>query len=164
VWPRWTKPFPIRFLDKGWDSVSRRPGIYIIRRRRPVARIGGIDRSGILYIGKSGIVRQRLANFWDSNHTASAFLWWHPEIARILLARRLRRTSDLDRIIPTLTVQVASPIRAGELDRAERAVLYAYLQRYGEAPPLNLSFPNRWKGIPRRRDLFWGEKGIQGRV
>jgi len=40
--------------------------------------------------------------------------------------------------------------------------MFAYIRRFGEAPPLNLNVPKRWDRLPSSQDLKWAEKGISG--
>jgi len=160
---RWHSPARLASLEATWEQLPATPGVYIIRGPKPVRRIGGVDRRGILYVGCASRLRSRLWGFWGCNHTASGFLYQHPHIARLVLGNRVRSVSDVEHQIGRLTFSFATPIRGELLARAERALLFAYLSRFGEPPPLNLSLRRRWHSVPRSSDLRWAERGILGR-
>lgn len=158
---RWSDSVQVRAFDDDWASMPSTPGVYVVRADRPLRRVGGTDRAGILYVGRASRLRSRIWSFWDANHTASGFLWMHPGIARLVLNGRIRTVSDVERELGKLTVRFATPVHRQQLGRAERALLFAYVRAFGEAPPLNLSLPRRWDGTPSAADLRWAEKGLQ---
>ena len=161
---RWSDPVVVKAFDDQWDSMPRTPGVYVVRTGRPIPRIGGLDRAGILYVGRASNVRSRVWSFWSANHTASGFLWTHPGIARLVLAGRVRTVADVEKQLGRLTVRYATPVHGRQLGRAERALLFAYISSFGEAPPLNLSLTKRWDGTPVASDLRWAERGLQRRA
>ena len=116
------------------------------------------------YFFFSGNLRNRIWQFWDANHTASGFLWTHPSIARLVLGQPIRTVSDVEKHVGKLRVRYATPVRGQQLLRAERAILFAYVNAFGEAPPLNLSLARRWEATPTSQDLRWAEKGILHRA
>jgi hypothetical protein len=63
--------------------------------------------------------------------------------------------------LSNLSVKVATPVPAAELEAAERAVLYAYLYRFGERPPLNCNLPQRWGTAPNAEALRWAVGGLE---
>ncbi len=137
-------------------------GIYLIKASRPIQRIGGKDRAGILYIGRASELRRRVWNFLYGYHTASGFLWTHLEVARVVLDdERIRTVTDIENALYRLKVRYSTPILKSRLDRAERALMFAYFSRFGEAPPLNLSINQRWIAKPGQSDLRWAESGIE---
>lgn len=158
---RWSDPVQVRAFYDNWEVMPSTPGVYIIRRDRPLQRVGGTDPSGILYVGRASSIRNRIWSFWDANHTASGFLWTHPSIARLVLNGRIRSVGDVERELGKLTVRYATPVHGHQLGRAERALLFAYFTRFGEAPPLNLNLTSRWAAMPSAPDLRWAEKGLQ---
>lgn len=129
---------------------------------RPIPRIGGIDNTSVVYIGKAKNLRNRLWGFWKANHSASGFLWTHPTMAHIVLDKPIRSVSDVEKYLGKLRVRYSTPIDEFLLDDAERALLFAYIQCFGEAPPLNLSLPRRWDELPPAYHLRWAEKGLFG--
>ena len=136
------------------------PGVYVVRTNSSLRRVGGTDRAGILYVGRASSLRIRIWNFWKADHTASGFLWTYPGIAQLVLNGRIRTVSDVERELGKLTVRFATPVHRQQLGRAERALLFAYVTEFGEAPPLNLSLPKRWDGTPSAADRRWAEKGL----
>ncbi len=158
----WLEPIVLERLDAEWDSVPSSSGVYVIHRRRPVSRLGGVDRRGILYIGKAGNLRERLWQFWYADHGAGWYLWRQPSMARVVLSTgsRTPTITDVENHLGKLSATVAAPIARPFLERAERAALCAYIARFGEAPPLNFSLPQRWGDAPRPEDLRWAERGV----
>ena len=158
----WTGPVRVSSVEGKWESWPATPGVYIIRAGRNIHRLGGTDKTGILYFGKARRLKYRVWSFLKANHTASGFLWTHPEIARLVLDPRIRAVSDVEECIGGLKVAFATPLSAQELERAERALMFSYIRSFGEAPPLNLSVVRRWDLTPPAQDLRWAEAGIDG--
>jgi hypothetical protein len=143
-----------------WESFPRTPGVYVVYSGRPIHRLRGVDSRGILYIGKSTGVRDRLWEFYYIHHPASAFLWVHLPVARIVLGSKMTSKKAVEVALGKLAVRVATPLARIEVDRAERSLLFAYMYEYGESPPLNLTLPGRWKKRPSGRGLQWARSGI----
>jgi hypothetical protein len=159
----WLKPFRIEELDDNWNKMPSTPGVYIIFSKKRLQRVGGVEPAGILYVGKSGILRNRLWQFWDARHPASGLLWDHPKVASKIFGKKLTRKKDVDPFLGNLIVRVATPIRGKrKLEAAEKALLFAYMNRFGELPPLNFSLPGHWDKAPGRRELRWAEEGLWG--
>jgi len=160
----WSHPVKIEAVDDNWDSWPKTPGVYIIRNVGDVPRVGGIDHTGILYIGKSLNLRQRIWQFLDARHTASSFLWTYPTIARLVIDPSIRTADDVEDSLGKLTVRYSTPIQKKQVADAEHALLFTYTNRFGEAPPLNLVLPQRWKDSPTDKKLInWAEIGILSR-
>jgi hypothetical protein len=156
----WSKPLRIGKFDSDWQLMPQTPGVYIIRTSRSIKRIGGTDKSGILYVGRASRIRTRIWNFLKANHTASGFLWTHPSIARLVMGGSIRSVADVEEHLSRLTVRYATPMSGRKLALAERALLFSYINQFGEAPPLNLSLTKRWDSMPSSTDLRWAEFGI----
>ena len=157
---RWSKTRRVSLFDEKWDSMPATPGVYIIKTSHPIHRIGGVDRTGILYVGRTSRMRSRLWQFLDCRHPASGFLWVHIDVARLVLDDRIRTVTDCENRVYKLRVRYATPIYKSRIARAERALLFAYMSRFGESPPLNLSINERWEAKPSQSDLRWAETGI----
>jgi hypothetical protein len=52
------------------------------------------------------------------------------------------------------------PQSSKELNKAERALLFAYMYKFGEPPPLNFNLPGHWKEKPDKMELLWAKKAI----
>lgn len=153
----WPTPFSIGSIEDAWDNASFSPGIYLISLGKSIRRIKRVDNTGILYVGKSSNLCNRLRKFWNCYHPASGFLWDNLKVANIVLGKTFRNKDDLGVFLGKLHVKVANPISRKELEKAERAVLYSYMLRFGELPPLNFSLPRRWRESPEDQDLHWGK-------
>lgn len=158
----WSEPFILETLDASWDTYPASAGVYLIMSDQPIPRIGGTDNKSILYIGKAKNLRNRVSQFRWANHTASGILWTHPTMARIVLNKPIRSVSDVEKYLGELIACYSTPINVDSLERAERALLFAYIQSFGEAPPLNMSLPRRWDELPPAQDLRWAENGLFG--
>lgn len=156
----WLKPMSLDRLDDEWDNAPFSSGIYVVRRTEPVARLGGMDKQGTLYVGKARNLRERLRQMWYADHGASWYLWRQPPLAAIVLSAPIRTVTDVELHLGKLTAVVATPLADELLARAERAVLNAYITRFGEAPPLNFSLPQRWSEPVAPEDLRWAENGF----
>jgi excinuclease UvrABC nuclease subunit len=62
----WQRPFRLNTLYDDWDNAPAYSGVYIIKEDRGIRRIAGTDKAGILYIGKSALLRNRLWGFWTA--------------------------------------------------------------------------------------------------
>jgi hypothetical protein len=90
-------------------------------------------------------------------------LWDFPKVARALLRSNSVAAFDRGREIGRLRAKVAYPIRPVDLNRFERALIFAYFYRYAELPPLNASMPKRWHIVrPSRKLIDWASRGIAG--
>jgi hypothetical protein len=156
----WSKPVMLETLGDNWDSFPTSAGVYMITSDYAIPRIGGSDEKSIIYIGKTKNLRNRLWGFWKANHTASGVLWTHPTMACIVLNKPIRNIRDVEEQLGKLQVCYSTPIDEHLLDRAERALIFAYIQRFGEAPPLNMSLPRRWEQLPQAQDLRWAEEAV----
>jgi hypothetical protein len=157
---KWRSSFLIEILYEGWDDAPSTPGIYVITSGKPINRLAKTDPRGIVYIGESKNLRNRLWSFWYAQHPASGFLWENPDLASKIIGKKCKSHEDVENILGHFTVKVATPIHKDSLDSAERATLYAYIKTYGELPPLNFSLPERWSVLPRDKDLNWGNAGL----
>jgi hypothetical protein len=130
-------------------------GIYQIRivdeqnEPIPISRIGGIDPSGLLHVGRSGhgiesptrTIANRLKEFIQQQHSggktyarAREVLLRFPQFANHQLQAR------------------AMFVKNDEIDIAESRAAWAYLGKYGELPPCNSSLPRAWEDAERVPD------------
>lgn len=148
-------------------SLHQRPlfstGIYIIMRQKAVHRISTVDRNGILYIGQAYNISERLDKYQYAGHKATYFMLKNLKLANVILGEEVKNEDHLYRILGKLKAKVCCPIGRSDLDKAERAVLFAYLETFGELPPLNANLPGSQKNKPREEDLQWARKGIQNK-
>ena len=94
-------------------------------------------------------------------HAATCMLWDHPAVSTKIFGRTCETGTDVTACIGELIVRVAAPITQNMLQRAERAVLYAYLYTFGELPPLNSSTPQRSSNAnPPTDDIAWANEGL----
>ena len=156
---QWLKPFRIGTLESNEKTVPIKPGIYVIMSLKAINRVGGIDRAGVLYVGKAFWLRSRLKKFLYADHIASYLLWRNLKIAQRVLGKKLLSRKSVEHNLGKVYTKVVT-VERKELDTAERAVLVAYMYRYGELPPLNFSLRNRLSHKPSKQILRWAEQGI----
>jgi len=156
----WGEPFCIESLYDRWDTAPSTAGIYVIGCGRPLNRVGRLDPAGIIYVGKSRCLRDRLWTYWYVQHEASGILWENLQLAEALFGKPVRAVTDVVLLIGQSIARVSTPIPPHDLDVAERAVLYAYTLRFGEPPPLNAALPGRWMTAPTAEKLRWAEQGL----
>ena len=160
----WYEPILLETLGAHdvWDFLPASPGVYIIMRGPPIPRIGGTDNKGIIYIGKSKILLDRLWSFWRvRNHIASDFLCAHPTIAQTILNnKQIKKEADVEKSLGNLRVRYCAPIEDSFLEEAEGTLFFAYIGHFGEAPPLNLNLPGRWNKLPTKQALQWAREGL----
>jgi len=158
--PKW-KAFKVNIIDdaKHYDAMEV-PGIYVISTNRSVKRIGGVDRRGILYIGQARDLAKRLDQFHWADHKTSWFLYRKRHIAKMIFGQKIRDDEHLYVLLGEVNVKAAYPLDKKSLNKAERAVLFAYLEKFGELPPLNSNLPGSHDADPDKQDLAWARKGI----
>lgn len=156
----WQEPFQLKTISPNWENAPSGAGIYVVRRDSPIPRVVAEDPKGVLYVGRSKRLRNRLWQLWKANHPASGFLWGHPKLAGEIMGGICRSPKDVVDRVGELTVKVATLMGPSELEDAERAVLYAYFYQYGELPPLNFRLPKRWNEPPSDEWIGWGNEGL----
>jgi hypothetical protein len=133
-------------------------GIYKISFRdengKPVAisRIGGIDESGIVYIGSSIKVVERTHEFKKilqakgTHDGAMTFLlMWESLIQKNPIYKNYNMN--------TLDIKFETEEEA----RNQEAVLLAdYFNKYSELPPCNSNIPRKWGDFINRLKQLWG--------
>lgn len=161
VRPKWKGVFRIDIVGEPKQYSTREvSGIYVIRSNKPIRRIGSIDRRGILYIGQANDLAQRLDLFHYAGHKAIWFLFKQRHIAKMILGQKIKDDQHLYLLLGGLTVKAAYPVDKKSLNKAERAVLFAYLEKFGELPPLNFNLQGSQEAYPKKQDLDWARKGI----
>jgi excinuclease UvrABC nuclease subunit len=156
--PKWGEPFRLDILYDDWDEAPKKAGIYVVYTGETIQRAGGPDKKGILYIGKSLVLRNRLYNFWYVQHPASWLLWAYPKLTQLILNVNCKTKKQVEDLIGTFTAVVATPIPKNLLNHAEKSAMYAYFSHYGELPPLNFNFPMKWTHSPDKKLIHWAEK------
>jgi hypothetical protein len=99
----WQRPFRLSILYEDWEDAPTYSGVYIISGDKEIPRIAGTDKAGILYVGKSTKLRDRLWGFWDASHVASSYLWDDLKLAGLVLGvKTLSRYGELPPLNATL--------------------------------------------------------------
>lgn len=130
-------------------------GVYRIRlvdtagRPVPIGRLLGQDKDGILGVGHSGDLQERVANFFAAAYGRrfkhSAGNRWFLVQAAALCSDKLTATNR--------TGLQLSTARLGSKDQAQEKeghILVEYFRQYGELPPLNAGWCTDWYSEFRR--------------
>jgi hypothetical protein len=159
--PNWQSSIVLGALKHGWrTALPPEPGIYVIKANWPINRVLSTDPAGILYVGMSRNLQNRVWAFPYGNHGASALLWKGHDIRMRILRAVSPSEEDCAKALAGCFASVAYPVAEPDLERAEHAVLVSYYLRFGEFPPMNSSAPDRWREL-LPEDLEWAGAGLQ---
>lgn len=119
------------------NNLPQRPGIYRIHHRpnrkvAPICRTAGEDLRGIIYIGKSDNLRQRIWTF--RKVVFDDFVVTEGHVA----ANRYVRIRSLHRTFPPSSLWFEFE-EVDDCKEAEKEALLKYIGEFGEVPPLNYS-------------------------
>ncbi len=142
VWSKWLN------VDH-FNSIGKKPGVYKIRLAHSgnhhsalISRLLGKDKCGLLSIGHSVNVSNRIQNFYRVAGKMPGF-FKHSAGDRLFLAQICARATSntyfSNKIIQFSSILVQSKEEAKEL---EERLLKCYFKKYGELPPLNSSMPD----------------------
>ena len=146
-WPK-SGPMAWGFIDMGFylhecdkDALPAGSGIYRIRHRpnrrfKPVGRAARVDRKGIIYIGESSDLRDRIWTFRKVVFNDYVVTEGH------VAANRYVRIRPLHRAFPPSSLWFEIE-EIGDSEEAERAAQLDYINTFGELPPLNYGGPYR---------------------
>lgn len=140
---RWTTWKP---LEEEYFQAEDSCGIYEIRivdgddTAIPLHRVGGIDRVGILYIGKSGVstarsprtLAKRLEEFFWSGRPHSG-----GETYELMIPQLRRRLGKFQLHYRVMLLDDE------DIETQEKQQIQGYFQEYGELPPCNSAFPGK---------------------
>jgi len=139
---------PIEITWSNWEYIDtptkfNKSAIYRIRmveNRNPVhiSRFLGIDKRGILSIGKTSYMENRRKQFVR----ALTGVFGHSEGN---LLEILERVSPLKSLYPDRRLEYSFAIVSiTEKDKLEELHIKSYVKQYGEVPPLNSAIPKRY--------------------
>lgn len=122
--------------DKEISKIPKSPGIYFVRWSKngcpvPISRLTGIDRKGIIYIGRSKNIRRRIKKLYDAlinnkrTHT----------IFKTIVFCGISRVIKLEEYEITWEELKTDKDAIGQ----EWAAIKTYCDNYHEPPPLNLT-------------------------
>jgi len=103
-----------------WHSLPSKPGVYSIitlsDSNKPIAlnRVGGIDKDGILYHGKTGNIQDRLRMLWrtiQKDYKANA----HPFGKRYKEFAILRKSFPISTLVVTFSIEKSPEIVESKL-------------------------------------------------
>jgi len=144
-------------------------GIYQIRmvdkvgRPIPISRIVGIDEEGVIYIGRSGpkkprTLAQRIREFQKGAHSGAktyrlmnenceSFKHLYSSHRLQYRAMHLQASEDITNIIKQKEALIGEDFSyRTKIELMEGVAVINYVNRYGELPPCNSSFP-MWKAF-----------------
>jgi len=135
----------LRLVDVTPDTLTlpRKPCVYAllwVRSGKPVSipRVLAVDPKGILYIASTENLKRRVASIL-LKHLQAARQGSRPQGRMHAFVIALQYTGMIDKVreeeLQLAYKQYPDILTAA---RVERAVLAAYMKRYGEPPPMNL--------------------------
>lgn len=114
--------------------LRRDPGVYEIvaldedGRPKPLSRVGDVDERGVIYIGRSKRLRDRLGTLWrmiyKKNQTGH------------ILGITYRKNPRIRAVAPARQIAFRFMHCANYIEK-EDALLRSYFRKFGEVPPLN---------------------------
>lgn len=128
----------------GFESVPEKPGVYKINFRsngkpKPIAKAGGIDRNGIVYIGRSENLRHRIKIFWKGlRDKRSKIKTGHSGANTYVLIGFGRKFSQKNLYV------IWKTCAKEKTKEGEKALLHTYVKKYLDTPPLNLTVQRNW--------------------
>ncbi|MEM6394443.1 MAG: hypothetical protein AAF797_16880 [Planctomycetota bacterium] len=134
-WSGWTPWEKLSAIDV--STLNPGPGNYVIAAARPLARAHGIDRYGLLTIGESSGLQQRIRDFircatreGQEGHIAG---WRYNYFG-------------FDSVFPfkSLLIRWQAAESKAEANKIEAQTMRSYLDDHFELPPLNYKF--NWSG------------------
>ncbi|MFN0193820.1 MAG: hypothetical protein ACKVP5_17910 [Aestuariivirga sp.] len=142
---KWSKWIPIEDATARNGRFAGMFGLYQIRavsrsaKPIPIARLVGVDKQGLLYLGRSGhqkrsssrTIPNRLKEFVKQHHSGGKT---YARAARIM--RRLEKFSKHHLEVCALS------LRDRAINKAETTHLRRYFGRFGELPPCNSTLPS----------------------
>ncbi|MCK4340635.1 MAG: hypothetical protein KAY37_02785 [Phycisphaerae bacterium] len=127
-WEQWTN-----FKSLSFSTVPTGAGAYVIATDRPLQRAVGTDADGIIDVGQSAHLRQRLRAFRScatNRYREGHMAGWRFGVFR------LAHHFPLD----TLLVRWKATRDADEARGVEADLMFQYFRCHTELPPLNYSF------------------------
>jgi len=137
----------VELAEKKFRDVPKEAGVYVIfwiRNGKPVAipRIRGVDEKGILYMGSTKNLRQRIRDLWRSIQVARGLKDQnsYPHTFGVSLLY----TGLCDAIADRELCIYFKVFNNEDAEYWEKVMLLEYTRRYGEPPPLNLNVGRKY--------------------
>lgn len=122
------------YLETDTDSLPNEPGVYRLillttrHKPKPLARVGGTDKSGVLYIGRSRNLRARLRGLRRMLFDGAA--------AGHVAGRTYKVSLPIQKIASPSRIAFRFTPCDDYCDKEQR-MLRRYFREFGEVPPLN---------------------------
>jgi hypothetical protein len=126
-------------LDEIKKNEFVNPGCYILFNGDEICRLGGVDNSGILYIGKANNLKSRLNSLYksilyNSDHSQTqANEQGHKALSRKFF--RIRKRINIENL-----KFLSIPMEQNLALELESYLLESYVEKFAELPPLNGSY------------------------
>ena len=119
-----------------WKEIPILPGVYFIyslneKKAIKTRRVLGVDKEGVLYIGKSENLRDRLRMLWrvlNTNYKANAHTFGEKYNTYKILKDNFPKKTLAIKFVISKNPKVL-----------ESKMLNEYIKKYGEVPPFNSS-------------------------
>jgi len=123
--------------NKSW---STNPGCYVLLQNKAVSRIGGKDKTGVLYIGKGDKILKRIMSLQASvvcnadHNQEKCVIKGHNALSQRFY--RMRKHADIN----TMSIRVFKLPEHIEAKYLESYLIESYVSKFAELPPLNGSY------------------------
>jgi hypothetical protein len=137
-------------------------GVYVIESLKSIGRLLEEDQGGILYIGESKTLKSRVNDFRVSNHQATDFLFQNKTLAQRLFSSQINESNapTMSSFIGKINIRYIPIPSKSEAQEIEKNMLFAYVLKFGEVPPLNNALPEKHIEQRDKQKINWYGKQL----
>ncbi len=155
IWSTWQGIAHARFEQMDYPGIYQVGMVDEAQNPIPICRLGDTDKEGIIYIGVSENVGERIEDF---RHTAVEIKGEHDGASTYILMQANFRSLGHNYANCKLQYRVMrlSGSDKAEHTKQEATILADYFNKYNELPPCNSNFPEKWGEFVTRLQQLWG--------
>lgn len=137
-------------------------GIYVIESLKTIGRLLEEDQIGILYIGESKILKSRVNDFRTSNHQATDFFFQNKDLAQRLFSSKINEDNapTMSSFVGKTSIRYISTPSKSDAQEIEKNMLFSYVLKFGEVPPLNNALPEKHIEQKDKQKIKWYGKQL----
>jgi len=133
----------------------------------PIGRVIGVDKEGILYIGKAGPSRtlakrirefQRVSQFGTAPHSGGEtylLVWMNLMQSNPAYKDCKIQYRGIHLYADEVSSMASEDTLKHKIEEEESKALADYFHKFGELPPCNSSFPRKWETFSKRLQQLW---------
>ena len=169
MWSSWQNIEHAKAEQRGYYGLYQIRMVNEIGNPLPIQRIAGIDKEGIIYIGRAiprNTLARRIREFQGTAQLKNAS---HSGGETYVLMQTNLKYSDHTyknhklqyRVKHLYTDRIELELDEQEnfkhkVKKGEEKALADYFNKYAELPPCNSNFPGKWSGFTNRLKELWG--------